>query len=218
MFSIYCNLARCTCSHTQTHIKLRQASRSTKPPKKKLFCLVCLTVLHKGEKGEQLLHYRPISSGCRGRQTHEWYHQMPAFHQQCLQLLFEICTHGYGAFWMPGVVFFVQMKKLSDDGDDDEDNEVLMMVAAGHCLSVWVSTCHHKFWGHDVDETILHGEGVFCRLVLQQEVKSGRLTIGSNKQSEQKGLWRNSSVVNMERNVAILTTHLLKKACARSAC
>lgn len=61
---------------------------------------------------------------------------MPAFHQKCLQLLFEICTHGYGAFRMPGVVFFVQMKKLSDDGDDDEDNEVLMMVAAGHCLSV----------------------------------------------------------------------------------
>lgn len=58
---------------------------------------------------------------------------MPVFHQQRRQL-FEICTHGYGAF----LVFFVQMKKETDDGDDDddEDNEVLMMVAAGHCLSV----------------------------------------------------------------------------------
>lgn len=56
---------------------------------------------------------------------------MPVFHQQRRQL-FEICTHGYGAF----LVFFVQMKKETDDGDDDKDNEVLMMVAAGHCLSV----------------------------------------------------------------------------------
>lgn len=38
---------------------------------------------------------------------------------------------------MPGVVSFVQMRRLSDDGGDyDGDDKVLMMVAAGHWLSV----------------------------------------------------------------------------------